>query len=144
MVPSIVQALIMCGAQVVVACRDRVKGGSMLTERLAAHDMVDLISLTALESGFDGVVHATPMTLSDWRCAEGRATLFQGVKWYYDVAYGDVAQCNCQLMHDIGVPFVRDGVGMLVAQACAAFSIWNQCTVPDAVMTHVMSHLQGF
>ena len=43
-------------------------------------------------------------------------------------------------MDEIGVPLVRDSIGMLVGQACAAL-IWNQCIVPDAVMTHVMSHL---
>ena len=66
-VSSIVQVLIACGAHVVVACRDTMKGRQML--QLVTHNRVHWITLGDLQPGFDGVVHATPMILSEWHCS---------------------------------------------------------------------------
>ena len=136
-VPSVIYVLQCMGAKVVVACRDVHKGFSRLKHIPLSQSCI--MPFHEVSGRFACVVNATPAALG---CLMHSSNWFVGGGLYYDLSYGGVAQTNKSYATECGAKQAYDGVAMLVSQACAAFSIWNKKSVPDAVAAQVIASIQ--
>ena len=137
-VPSIVYVLERMGAKVVIACRDVYKGYTRIKHMHNSKSCI--VPFHEVRGCFTCVINAAPVAL--------QSLMHSSVNWfadgcvYYDLSYGVVAQLNRVYATECGARQVYDGVAMLVYQACAAFSVWNNKSVPDTIVGEVIASIQ--
>jgi shikimate dehydrogenase len=106
-----------------------VQGLLQKTELLASE-------MHALEGVFDVVINATASSLRGAAIPVPSSVLKPGAL-AYDMMYGPAAEPFAQWATSHGA-LARDGLGMLVEQAAAAFAIWRGVHPPSAQVLREM------
>lgn len=88
--------------------------------------------------GFDLVVNATPLGISDKDRAPLRLDRLGGVRAVFDMVYRPQGTRWSRRAADSGIPAI-DGMEMLLQQAAAAFEIWWQLEAPMQEMRAAMA-----
>jgi shikimate dehydrogenase len=94
-----------------------------------AHEFAELGSVTAnafeqLEGPFDLIINGTSASLGGELPPLAEGVISPGATFCYDMMYGAVPTPFCQWAAALGAT-TRDGLGMLVEQAAAAFELWR-------------------
>lgn len=92
--------------------------------------------IPALEGVFDVIINATASSLTGAAVPVPGSVLKPGAL-AYDMMYGPTAEPFAQWATSHGA-FARDGLGMLVEQAAAAFAIWRGVHPPSAQVLNEM------
>ncbi len=92
--------------------------------------------IPALEGVFDVIINATASSLTGAAVPVPGSVLKPGAL-AYDMMYGPTAEPFAQWATNHGA-FARDGLGMLVEQAAAAFAIWRGVHPPSAQVLNEM------
>ena len=111
-------------ARIVIANRTHAKA-----EELARLFGIEAVPMADLNGGFDIIINGTSGGLSGQLPAVS-PEIFRGCRLAYDMVYGDAAQAFLNFAQSNGAAEVSDGLGMLVGQAAASYSLWRGFT-PD-------------
>lgn len=137
--------LLACGARhLVVVNRSPAKATALVARHLQHPWVQGLLQKTellasemhALEGVFDVVINATASSLRGAAIPVPSSVLKPGAL-AYDMMYGPAAEPFAQWATSHGA-LARDGLGMLVEQAAAAFAIWRGVHPPSAQVLREM------
>jgi shikimate dehydrogenase len=106
-----------------IANRTVAKAEQLATE-FAALGAVRASAFEDLDGPFDVIVNGTSASLGGELPPLGEGLLQPGVSFCYDMMYGAAPTAFCAWAAERGVA-TRDGLGMLVEQAAAAFELWR-------------------
>lgn len=84
-----------------------------------------VMELTGQEAPFDLIINGTSASLSGQSPAIDSSLIAAGHTCCYDMVYGQRPTAFNQWASAMGAAQARDGLGMLVEQAAAAFAIWR-------------------
>ncbi|MCF7200658.1 shikimate dehydrogenase [Pseudomonas oligotrophica] len=110
-------------AALVIANRSLDKAEALATE-FAALGPVSASSFAALEGPFEVIVNGTSASLGGELPPLADSLVRPGETFCYDMMYGAEPTPFCRWAQRLGAP-CRDGLGMLVEQAAAAFELWR-------------------
>ena len=136
--------------RVVVANRTLQKAEALVAEHRAHHAIAPLLqntelvaqSLKGLEGDFDVIINATASSLSGATIPVNARVLKPGAL-AYDMMYGPATDGFLKWARQHGAQG-RDGLGMLVEQAAAAFEVWRHVKPPSAkVLVEMHAALQA-
>ncbi|MDB5892273.1 MAG: shikimate dehydrogenase [Polaromonas sp.] len=124
--------------RVVVANRTLQKAQALVLQHRAHPATIELLlntellpqSLQGVEGDFDVIINATASSLAGAAIPVQARVLKPGAL-AYDMMYGPAAQAFLSWARTHGAQG-RDGLGMLVEQAAAAFEVWRQVRPPSA------------
>jgi shikimate dehydrogenase len=113
-----------------------------------AREFAELGPVTAnafdpLEGPFDLIINGTSASLGGERPPLTKNVISPGATFCYDMMYGAVPTPFCQWAAALGAT-TRDGLGMLVEQAAAAFELWRSVRPESArVLAELRRQLAG-
>ncbi|WP_217475648.1 shikimate dehydrogenase [Stutzerimonas stutzeri] len=96
-----------------------------------------------LEGTFDVIINGTSASLGGELPPLADSLIGSGATFCYDMMYGAAPTPFCQWAANLGAQ-TRDGLGMLVEQAAAAFELWRGVRPDSApVLAHLRRQLAG-
>ena len=110
-------------AAVVIANRTQARA-EQLAEEFAELGQISASAFEQLEGTFDVIINGTSASLAGELPPLAVALIAAGHTFCYDMMYGAKPTPFCQWATDLGA-HGRDGLGMLVEQAAAAFELWR-------------------
>ena len=130
---GILGALLEAQAHVTISNRTLARAQS-IAEDFSAYGQIEVLPYNQLTHYKpDAIINATSASLSD-ELPSIPEQLLAGLSWGYDLAYRDIANNETiftRWLTSNGVSRAYDGLGMLVQQAAASFSLWRNVK-PDA------------
>lgn len=111
-------------ARIVIANRTHAKA-----EELARLFGIEAVPMADVNDGFDIIINGTSSGLSSQLPAVS-PEIFRDCRLAYDMVYGEAALAFLNFAQSNGAAEVSDGLGMLVGQAAASYSLWRGFT-PD-------------
>ena len=129
-------------ATLVIANRTLGKA-EQLADEFGELGSVSASAFEQLQSPFDVIINGTSASLGGELPPLADSLIRSGTTFCYDMMYGAKPTPFCQWAADLGAQ-TRDGLGMLVEQAAAAFELWRGVR-PDAVpvLTQLRQQLAG-
>jgi shikimate dehydrogenase len=136
---GVIGPLLAAGPRRLVLTNRTLDKASALAERHRAHSSIQHLlqkteltvqELQGLEGDFDVIINATASSLAGAAPPVAGSVLKTGAL-AYDMMYGPAAQPFLQWAAAHGA-VARDGLGMLVEQAAAAFAVWRGVQPPSA------------
>ena len=101
-------------------------------EQFADHGPIRAVAMNALEGeDFDIVINGTASSLAN-ELPGIPATVFRQARFAYDMMYARQPTLFMKWALNNGTEQVADGLGMLVEQAAAGFTIWHGVEVDTA------------
>ena len=124
-VRGVLQALLEATPREIVIC-NRTEGKAMdLAELFAPYGPIRAVALKALRGeSFDMVINGTAASLGS-ELPPVPDSVFSGVQFVYDMMYSRQPTVFMRWALDHGAVEAADGLGMLVEQAAAGFTIWH-------------------
>lgn len=107
----------------VIANRTRARA-EQLAEEFAELGPVSASAFEQLDGAFDVIINGTSASLAGELPPLADALIAAGQTFCYDMMYSAKPTSFCQWAGDLGA-HSRDGLGMLVEQAAAAFELWR-------------------
>lgn len=111
-------------SELLIANRTVAKAEQLATE-FAALGAVRASAFDELDEPFDVIINGTSASLGGELPPLGETSLQPGATFCYDMMYGAVPTAFCMWAAEQGAAATRDGLGMLVEQAAAAFELWR-------------------
>lgn len=104
---------------------------------------VQACAFEQLQGPFDVIINGTSASLGGELPPLAESLIRSGATFCYDMMYGAAPTPFCQWAANLGAP-TRDGLGMLVEQAAAAFELWRGVRPDSApVLAHLRRQLIG-
>ena len=123
-VRGVLEPLLSQGPTALVIANRTLARAEQLAEEFAELGPISACAFEQLDGAFDVIINGTSASLAGELPPLGDALITAGQTFCYDMMYGAKPTPFCQWAMALGA-HSRDGLGMLVEQAAAAFELWR-------------------